>query len=178
MKTIIITWENYQDQELIYPYYRAQEEGEVALLANKTGRINGILGAFVTATHEISILQDTNISNEYLQNFDLLIIPGGVKAMEKLRQERCVIEFVKSWNQKGKIIASTCSGAQILITAEIIKGKRVSAYYAMEIDVKNAGATYINAPLVEDQNLITSPHYDHMSVWLSTAIQRAKGQKI
>jgi protease I len=174
MKTLIITWEQYQDQEVIYPYYRAQEEGEVALFANKLGRVHGILGAFVTATHEISLLQDEKIASDYLERFDLLILPGGVKAMEKLRQDRWVTKFIASWDQKGKIIASTCSGAQLLISAEIVKGRDVSAYIGMEIDVKNAGARYVNEPCVEDKNLVSSPHYDHMSIWLSTAIRRAK----
>jgi protease I len=174
MKTLIITWEHYQDQEVIYPFYRAQEEGEVELIANKTGRVHGILGAFVTATQEIATLADGTKAKHYLENFDLLIIPGGVKAMEKLRQERCVIDFVVSWNKRGKIIASTCSGAQVLISAGILKGKKVSAYYGMEIDIINAGAAYVNEPCVEDHNLITSPHYDFMAIWLSTAIQKAK----
>jgi protease I len=174
MKTIIITWEQYQDQEVIYPFYRAQEEGEVVLLANKTGRIHGIQGAHVTATREVDSLKDTKNSNDYLEKFDLLILPGGVKAMEKLRQEQSVLDFVIAWHKKKKIIASTCSGAQILISADIIRGKKISAYYGMEIDIKNAGATYINSPVVEDENLISSPHYDHMSIWMATSIRRAK----
>ncbi|CAM8659968.1 ThiJ Putative intracellular protease/amidase [Oxalobacteraceae bacterium] len=174
MKTIIITWEQYQDQEVIYPFFRAKEEGEVALFANKKGRVHGILGAFVTATHEIALLQDTEIAKKYLEDFDLLILPGGVKAMEKLRQEKCVTQFVASWDSMGKTIASTCSGAQLLISAEILKGRKVSAYYGMEIDIKNAGAVYVNEACVIDKNLISSPHYDDMSIWLSTAIRQVK----
>ena len=71
-------------------------------------------------------------------------------------------------------MASTCHGAQLLISAGVVKGKKVSAYYSIEDDVRNAGAEYINAPVVVDGNIVSSPHYDHMGVWMKTAIDQVK----
>ena len=108
---------------------------------------------------------DPENRKKYLEH-DLLIIPGGVKALEKLRLEKGVVEFVREWNSLDKTIFSLCNGAQLLITADVIKGKTVSGYYAIEADINNAGATYHRGPVVVDQNIISSPHYDFMGEWM------------
>ena len=173
MKALIVTWENFQDQEVIYPFHRLKEETEeVIVVANVTGKFFGIMGANMTS----HLLLDDLVADEksYLANYDLLVLPGGVKALEKLRQERGVINFIRNWHDLGLTIASTCHGAQLLISAGIIKGRRVSGYYSIADDIKNAGATYVDEPAVEDGNIISSPHYDHMGIWMKTAIDQVK----
>jgi protease I len=174
MRSLILTWEQFQDHEVIYPYYRLKEEGQVKLLSNAKGRIKGILGCNITSDGFLEELREHNHSYELLETTDLLVIPGGVKAMEKIRQEKNVIKFIADFAATGKTIASTCSGAQLLISAKIVQGKTISAYYAMEDDVNNAGATYSSEPVVVSGNIVTSPHYDHMAIWLKTAIDMVK----
>ena len=84
------------------------------------------------------------------------------------------MNFIKLWNEAGKAIASTCHGAQLLISAKIIKGKKVSGYYSIEDDINNAGASYINQPVVQDGNIISSPHYNWMGEWMDQAIKFVK----
>ena len=108
---------------------------------------------------------------QYLDGFDMLVIPGGVKALEKLRQEKHVLAFIAEWDRRKKVIASTCHGAQLLISAKVVKGRKVSAYYSIEDDVNNAGAQYVNAPVVVDDNLVSSPHYQWMGEWMKEAIR-------
>ena len=110
---------------------------------------------------------DSDVRKEYLE-YDLLVVPGGVKALEKLRLEKGVVEFVRQWNELDKTILSLCNGAQLLITADVIRGKVVSGYYAIEADINNAGATYHRGPVVVDQNIVSSPHYDFMGEWMRT----------
>ena len=93
---------------------------------------------------------------------------GRVKALEKLRLEKGIIEFVKEWNSLDKTIFSLCNGAQLLITADAIRGKTISGYYAIEADINNAGATYHRGPVVVSENIISSPHYDFMGEWMRT----------
>jgi len=109
-----------------------------------------------------------------MSNFDMLVIPGGVKALEKLRQEKHVIAFVAAWNKTGKVIASTCHGAQLLISAKIVSGRKLSGYYSIEDDIANAGATYVNKPFVIDGNMVSSPHYQWMGEWMKAAIDLVK----
>ena len=182
MKSLIITYDKFQDHEVVYPYYRLTEEGEVSLMAHTAGKIFGILGTNMTSDFSTNGINDT-----FLDYYDLLVLPGGVKAMEKLRQEKQVIRFISEWNKLGKVIvalttdkeikkviACTCSGAQLLISAKVVAGRKISAYYAMEDDVTNAGAIYSRDPVVVDGNIVTSPHYDFMGPWLKTAINMVK----
>jgi len=163
-KALMITWTGYQDHEVIYPFYRVQEEGfTIDIAAEKPGDIFGILGTKMTATKAINDVK--------VEDYDLLIIPGGVKAMEKLRLEKKAVEFVKKWDEQGKVIACICSGAQLMITARMTKGRKISAYYSMQVDVENSGATFVDAPFVTDNNIITSPHYKYMGPWMKEALR-------
>jgi protease I len=169
-KALIVTWEKFQDHELIYPYHSLKENGyEVTLMANQTGRFYGILGAFMVGDVTTDIFENEETRKEYLNNFDVLVIPGGVKALEKLRLEKGVVEFVKEWNAANKTIFSVCNGTQLMITADILKGRTVSGYYSIEQDIINAGATYDRGPVVVDGNIISCPHYDFMGDWMRTA---------
>ena len=103
MKVLIITWENFQDQEVVYPYYRIREEvseNDVIIMANVTGRFHGIMGVNMEAHALLSELDNDDKYNEYLNKFDLLVLPGGVKSLEKLRQEKTVIKFISDWDKK------------------------------------------------------------------------------
>lgn len=181
MRALIITWENFQDQELVYPYYRLREETlnpeDIVVMSNVVGKFFGIMGSNMDSHTTISELKDENQVQKYLNGYDLLILPGGVKALEKLRQEKEVISFISRWNHLGKIIASTCHGAQLLISAKAITGKKVSAYYSIEDDINNAGAIYVNEPVVVDKNIVSSPHYNWMGEWMKAAIELASKGK-
>ena len=179
IKALIITWENFQDQEVVYPYYRLKEEtNDVVIAANVLGKFYGIMGVNMTSHIHLNTLH--NLSNEeskynyFMDNYNLLVLPGGVKSLEKLRQEKHVLNFISDWNNKGKYIASTCHGAQLLISARAVHGKKVSGYYSIKDDINNAGAIYVDEPVVIDGNLITSPHYDHMGIWMKAAIKMVK----
>ena len=169
-KALIITWEKFQDHELIYPYHSLKEnEFEVTLMANQEGRFYGILGTHMVGDVTTKIFEIPGQRQEYLKNYDVLVIPGGVKALEKLRLEKGVVEFVKEWNAADKTMFVVCNGAQLLITADILRGRTISGYYSIEQDIINAGATYDRSPVVVDGNIISCPHYDFMGEWLRTA---------
>lgn len=177
MKALIITWESFQDQELVYPFYRLREELPlecVTVMANVIGKFYGIMGVNMTSHALLSELNSAEKFQKYLTTYDMLVLPGGVKALEKLRQEKQVIGFIEKWNSFGKVIASTCHGAQLLISAKAVKGRKISGYYSLEDDINNAGAIYVNEPVVIDRNIVSSPHYDHMGEWMATAIKLAK----
>jgi protease I len=170
MKALIITWEKFQDHEVIYPYYRLKEEGfDVRIMSNALGTIRGIMGTNMHSDHLVTEL--TTVSDHYLNEYNFLVTPGGVKALEKVRQEQQVLDFISDWNKKGKTIASICHGAQLLISSQIVKNRKVSGYYSIKDDIKNAGAEYVDAPFVVDKNLISCPHYKWMGEWMGEAIR-------
>lgn len=178
MKALIITWENFQDQEVVYPFYRLKEEtSDVEIMANVTGKFFGIMGVNMTSHKLLIELDDSESYQKHLEETDILVLPGGVKSLEKLRQEKNVIRFIADFAATGKVIASTCHGAQLMISAKIVKGKKISGYYSLEDDINNAGAIYSREPVVVDGNIVSSPHYDHMGIWMKTAIDMTNGKR-
>jgi protease I len=171
-KALILTYSKYQDHEVIYPYYRVQEEGfKVDIMADTLGRIHGILGTYMECTRTAVELKNPKTAKSILDEYTLLVIPGGVKALEKLRQETQVLEFINKWNALGKPIACICHGAQLLISAKITEGRDVSGYYSIRDDIENSGANYVDAPAVISKNLVTCPHYKWMGQWMSAAFE-------
>lgn len=173
-KAIILTWDGFQDQEVIYPYYRLQEEGfEVNIYSNKD-TVTGIFGITFPSRPIGELIWDGGYESAYqpYHRYNLLVIPGGVKALEKLRQEQKVLNLIKSWDEDGKIISSTCHGAQMMISAKITSGREISGYYSIKDDINNSGATYVDAPAVVSRNIISSPHYKHMGEWMKVTIEQ------
>lgn len=166
-KALIITWDGYQDQEVIYPYYRLlEEEFSIDISAENIGWFYGILG-----TKMESNIKSNDISINSINTYDFLLIPGGVKALEKLRQQQNILDFITAFVNSKKIVASTCHGAQLLISAKVTKGKKISGYYSIKDDIINSGALYVDAPYVIDDNIVSSPHYKHMGAWMKAAIK-------
>ena len=164
-QALIIIGEKYQDHELIYPYYRLKgEEFQVDIAAKEIGEVRGILGT--------SILANTTYRKMEIVYYDLLVLPGGAKALEKSRQEPEILEFIEEWNHENKIITSICHGAQLLISAKVVDGRKISGYYSIKDDIINAGATYIDAPFVVDRNIISCPHYKYMGEWMNETLKQ------
>lgn len=172
-KALLITWTGFQDHELVYPYYRLLGEGfEADIVSDKKddqGRTYGIFGLNMPC--HILIKDFCKNYENYFNEYDLIVLPGGVKSLEKLRQQKEVLTFIHNWDAAGKVIVSTCHGAQLLISSRVTKDRNISGYYSIKDDINNSGATYVDAPFVIDNNIITSPHYDHMGQWMEAAIK-------
>jgi protease I len=158
---------------LIYPYYRLLGAGfEAKIVADKKdeqGRVYGIFGLNMPC--HVLLSDFNNLQNYYFDTYSMLVLPGGVKSLEKLRQNIPVLDFINRWDAANKTIVSTCHGAQLLISARVVKGRNISGYYSLKDDINNAGANYVNAPYVIDRNIISSPHYDHMGIWMEKALE-------
>lgn len=168
MKSVIISGALAQDHEFIYPFYRILEEGfqlDVCLLEGKP--VKGILGTSLPPNKNHPV---KNIEQISTSDYDLLILPGGVKAMEKVRQNEKIIQFISEFHSKNKVIGCICSGAQLLISAKIVKDKKIAGYYSMKDDITNAGAIYTDLPAVEDSKIVTTAHYKDMGPWMKKVL--------
>lgn len=147
-KVLILVEELYQDLELWYPRLRLIEGGaEVTVAGPKKGEYRGKNGYPVFA--EISF------DKVKPDHYDALVIPGGY-APDRLRRYEKVIEIVRKMNAQGKIIAFICHAGWVLISADILRGKKATCFHAIKDDLVNAGAEYIDAAVVVDGNLISS----------------------
>ena len=165
-KALIITGKFVQDPEFIYPFYRLQEDGYEVIVATEDGKETfGVAGTKIP----VNITTDAMDVNVY----DILVLPGGARALEYIRQNQKVLDFIAAWNATGKVIACICHGTQLLISAKVVKGRKISAYYSLKDDVNNAGAEFVDAPAVTDGNIVTSPHYRYMGPWMKEVLRLA-----
>ena len=169
-KGLIISGNLAQDHEFIYPYYRLLEEDykvDVCLLEGVP--VKGILGTAIPPNKEQKVKK---IDDVKVEDYNILVLPGGVKAMEKVRQENKIIKFISDFNKAKKVIACICSGSQLLISAKVVKGRKIAGYYSMKDDLINAGAIYTDLPAVIDDNIITTAHYKDMGPWMKAVINK------
>ena len=174
-KGLIISGNLAQDHEFIYPYYRLLEEGyEVDVCLLEGVPVKGILGTTLPPNKEQKVKK---IEDVRIEDYKVLVLPGGVKAMEKVRQEQKIIKFISEFDKQKKIIACICSAAQLLISAKIVKGRKIAGYYSMKDDLINAGAIYTDLPAVIDENIITTAHYKDMGPWMKAVMEKLENKK-
>jgi len=172
---VIITGNLVQDHEFIYPYYRLLEENfKIVVCINEGKAVKGILGTDIPSNKDQTIKKIEEVKTD---DFNLLIIPGGVKAMEKVRQNIKIVDFITKFHNENKIIGCICSGTQLLISAKIVRGKKISGYYSMKDDIINAGATYTDLPAVIDNRIITTAHYKDMGPWMKAVLEQFYNNK-
>ena len=148
MKALIISADNFEDTELLVPYYRLKEEGMEADIASmRAGSIKGKHGYEVAVTKKLE-----NVNPE---EYDILILPGG-RAPEAVRKEEKAREVARYFFEKNRPVAAICHGGQTLISAGLVKGRRVTCYKAVAPEMKEAGALYEDTEVVVDGSLITS----------------------
>lgn len=163
-KVVIITGPGFEDAEVIYPYYRMQEEGYVVdILTSNDSEVKGKHGIVIKPTAKIAMF--------HYQDYDAVIIPGGHEAPDRVRQVKEIIAFVKKMHEVGKIVSSTCHGPWVLISAGILKGKNATCYKGMKDDLVNAGAYYRESPVVVDETIVTSDHPRNLGSWMKATIK-------
>lgn len=163
-KKIIIFAENiYEDLELWYPKLRLIEEGANIVVAG-TGEKT------YKGKNGYPLEVNGNIKDYKPKDFDAVIIPGGY-APDKLRRYKEVLDFVREMNKDGKVVAAICHGPWVLVSARILKGKKVTCVNAIKDDVINAGAQYFDREVVVDGNIITSRKPDDLPAFCREIIK-------
>jgi protease I len=148
MKALIISADNFEDSELLYPYYRMKEEGvEVDIASVRKGTIKGKHGYEVEANRDLTEIMP--------EDYDLLVLPGG-KAPERIRKEKEALEIARHFFRKNKPVSAICHGPQTLISASLLKDRHVTCYRSVAQEIKDAGALYEDREVVVDGNLVTS----------------------
>lgn len=148
MKALIISADNFEDSELLVPYYRLQEAGvKVTVASLKRGTITGKQG------YEVDV--DKALVEVNPDDYAILVLPGG-KAPAVVRKEPKVLEIARSFFAHSKPVAAICHGPQILISAGLLKGRSATCYMSVAEELKEAGALYKDREVVVDANLVTS----------------------
>ena len=149
-KIAILAEEGFEDSELI----------ELMRAMKHAGAKVVIVGSGTRATYggkrgKAKIRVDTTAGEVSANGFDAIIIPGGY-APDKMRLHQSMIDLVKAAFAAGKPVAAICHGPQLLISADVVRGRRVTSWPSIAVDLRNAGADWVDQPVVQDRNLITA----------------------
>lgn len=150
MKRILALIDNvYEDLELWYPKLRLEEEGfEVVVAAPEAG-------VSYTGKHGYPCVSDAEIAAMNSADFDALLVPGGF-APDKLRRDPNVLSLVREFNEAEKPIAHICHAGWILISADVLRGRKTTSTVGIKDDMNNAGATWVDEAVVKDGNQLAS----------------------
>jgi len=149
----ILTENGFEEVELTSPKKALEEAGAtVHIISPQKEKVKGW-------NHDhwsIELPVDKNISNARINDYDALILPGGVLNPDQLRQNKDAVEFAKDFLETGKPVAAICHGPQLLIETGLLEGRALTSYPSVQTDLKNAGATWHDKEVIVDNGLVTS----------------------
>jgi protease I len=152
-KVAILTEEGFEQVELTSPKAALEAAGAtVHVISPKSGTIK----AWDKTNWGIEINVDKQLSEVSPDDYDALVLPGGVLNPDKLRQNKDAVAFTSAFLDEGKPVAAICHGPQLLIETGLIRGRRLTSYPSLQTDLKNAGANWVDEEVVVDQGLVTS----------------------
>lgn len=157
---------HFEDSEFQIPYQALKAAGaEVVLLGSRMNdEYEGKRG-------KVTIEPDATATEVRSDDFDAIVIPGGV-APDRIRTNPNAVTIVMDAMAQGKLVAAVCHGPQVLIEADQLQGRQVTGYRSIRKDLQNAGATYLNEPMVMDDNLITSRRPGDLPIFTTAILTR------
>ncbi len=162
-KIALLVENDYQDMEVWVPLYRLREEGYRVVVV-------GPRGIEYKSKHGYPIQAEFAASEARSDDYLGVIIPGGW-APDRLRQDAGVLRLVRETAQAGRLVASICHGGWVLVSAGVVKGRRLTSYVAIKDDLVNAGAHFVDEEVVRDGNLITSRKPDDIPAFCREIIK-------
>lgn len=176
---VIITGPGFQDHDVVYTYYRLKEEGYNVDIATKNGM--AVIGKYnVPLPMDKTAKPNISFADLSVAKYDAVILTGGHEAPDRVRQERLVLDFVKAMDDAGKIVGGLCHGPWIMISAKVLKNRKVCAYVGMVDDMVNSGAHVVDAEVIVDDNIITCSYYGYVGKFMKalfTAVEQRAQQK-
>jgi protease I len=166
-KVAVLATNGFEQSELEKPVEALRAAGaQVEIISLDGEPIQGMehdeKGSKVNADKAISAVDG--------QDYDALVLPGGVANPDKLRTDEAAVAFVRSFSEANKPIAAICHGPWTLINAGAIDGRRMTSWPSLEADLRNAGADWVDAEVVVDRGLITSRKPDDLPAFCSEMI--------
>ena len=166
-RVLIVATDGFEEWELFGPREILQKRGaEVVLASLKTDPIQ----ATVHDDPGKTIRPDLTVDDANADDFDALILPGGVRNPDHLRLHGNVIELIKAFDRQGKPVAAICHGPWLLVEADLLRGKTATSWPSIHTDLRNAGANVIDQSAVTDGNIVTSRNPDDVEAFTEAVI--------
>jgi protease I len=167
-RVALLVEDDFEDRELTGPLEALQSAGATVVV------VGPVAGAEYRGKRNGTIVRaETAAGAARIKDFDAVVVPGGY-APDKMRLRHAMVDLVRDAMEAGKPVAAICHAPSLLISANVLRGRTLTCWPSIAIDVKNAGGLYVDKPVVEDGNLITSRKPDDVPMF-SDAIIRALG---
>ena len=160
----VLVEDHYQEMEIWYPIYRLREAGVRVSVIGTGEKLNFLSKLGYPCAADLAI-QDARADQ-----FDAVVIPGGW-APDFLRRYPAVNQFVADLDRAGKVVASICHGGWVLCSAQMLKGRKVTSFFAIKDDMIHAGAEWSDAEVVVDRNLITARKPDDLPAFMKAMLE-------
>lgn len=156
--------DGFEDSELTHPWRAVTDAGATAvLIAPDAGSVTGKKG------HEQSV--DRVVADVSTDDYDALVLPGGVINADHLRMDRASVDFARGFFEQRKPVGVICHGAWILIEAGVVDGRTLTSYPSLTTDLRNAGATWADEEVVVDQGLVSSRTPDDLPAFSAKVVE-------
>jgi protease I len=163
-RVALIATDEFEDAELIEPLEAARQAGaDVTIVSNHRGEIIGENGTEITV--------DKTVDDVVADEFDALIIPGGVKNPDVMRTDLKAVHFVRNFFDQHKPVAAICHGLWLLDEADVIRGRTLTSWPSLRRDIENAGGTWVDEEVVVDHGLVTSRKPADLKAFCSRLIE-------
>jgi protease I len=164
-KVFILVETTYNDLEFWYPYYRLKEAGAEVVVIGPVG------GMIYSGKAGLPVKADAGMAEVTAADCDGLIIPGGY-APDHMRRHPAMVQLVKDCVEAGKVVAAICHAGWMLASAGVLKGRTVTAFFAIKDDLVHAGADFVDREVVVDGNIITSRTPDDLPPFMRAIIEK------
>ncbi len=170
-RVAILATDGFEEVELTSPREALIAAGAtVEVIAPKSGTIKAWKNGDWSGEEKV----DHTLDEADPERYDALLIPGGVINPDKMRREMKAIEFVKAFFKAGKPVASICHGPQVLVEADVVRGRRMTSFHSVSTDLKNAGAIWEDSEVVVDRGLVTSRSPEDLEAFNAKLIEEVK----
>lgn len=164
---------------LIEEGFALREVVDVRRLLREEGAVVTVVGPSTKAPYRdktgvVEVAADLAVSGAKAQDFDAVIVPGG-HAPDRLRMRHAMLDLVTDCIAAGKPVAAICHGPQVLISANAVRGRTVTCWPSIAIDIKNAGGLYVDRPAVRDGCVITARKGDDVPQFVEALVQALDG---
>jgi len=164
----IIATDQVEEAELVEPRKALEEAGaETELISLEPGEIQGVNHFEKASKHRVDRTVDEASADEY----DGLVIPGGVGNADLLRADEGMVEFTREFFAQGKPVAVICHGPWLLVETDVVRGRRLTSWPSLQTDIRNAGGEWIDSEVVVDAGLVTSRKPDDIPAFNAKMIE-------
>lgn len=169
----ILTEHGFEEVELTRPKKALEKAGaEVEIVSPHSGKVR----AWAEKDWGDKIEVDRELDKAHADDYDALVLPGGVMNPDILRTNKKAVAFVKDFLQSGKPVAAICHGPQTLIETGLLQGRKMTSFPSLQTDLRNAGAYWVDEEVVVDGNLVTSRRPDDIPAFNEALIGLLAGE--